>query len=134
MNHHHNQKTQLSENPDQVKDFDQGKHHTEDKQNSANVRGNFVDNIKDGSPLVKENTNELEVIPEVFEVLISFLLELSELIHQEIELDELTYHFTNNPGNILYSVMEIRVYVITYVPEMIPLFILLLCFGTLFFI
>ena len=134
MNHHHNQKTQLSENPDQVKDFDQGKHHTEDEQNSADVRGNFVDNIKDGSPLIKENTNELEVIPEVFEVLISFLLELSELIHQEIKLDELTYYLTNNPGNILDSVMEIRVYVITYVPEMIPLLIFLLRFGTLFFI
>ena len=96
LDHHHDQKAELSEYPDEIENFDQWEHHAEYKENPTNVAGILVCDVQDWGPLIEEDAQELKVIPKVFEVLFLLFPELDDFVHQEIELDELTDDFANN--------------------------------------
>ena len=83
LDHHHDQKAELSEYPDEIENLYQGKYHAQDVQDLASIRDFILAYIQDTSWAKHYDTQDLKQIPIVFEVLFPDLTILEKFVSHE---------------------------------------------------
>lgn len=99
---HRHQEIQIFENPDQVDYLDKAEDYAKCPYYFDGVFHRLISYVKKPAPGEQEDTKDLEVIPEVIEILLFLNLDLNELIDEEQELNDHANSLVNIEISILY--------------------------------